>query len=258
MMRSRPSLKTDPDAVTAVFRDLTGADEASVAAASDGAEPRARRLLEAALAGLWRGGAAIAPGDLTLAEGDGLLADLYERLYAPRLPCRASCTACGARFEFTLNLPDLRAQLDDRPRLAPDRTLRAPSGRRFRLPRLGDLDRLATEGPEDWLRSFLVEGPFEAEALENEIAVASPVLSQDFAAPCPDCGAANRVRFDMASFLVETLAGEAPLLWREVHLVARAYGWGLAEILSLTRPVRRQLAGLIVAEAAPARLRVAS
>ena len=86
---------------------------------------------------------------------------------------------------------------------------------------------------------------------------AACVLSQDIDAPCPECGKTNTIRFDIARYLVETLRGESAFLWREVHLLARQYGWGLDEIMTLTRDVRRQLAGLIVAESS-ARLRRAS
>ncbi len=262
MTRAHQNGAPAPDAVAAVFRDLTGADEVALAEARDSPQARARRLLEVLAAGLWRDGLPVALDELTLGEADGLLADLHAQLFASRLPCEAACAHCGARFEFTLDLPELRARLREAAasaaRAEADGTLRAASGRRFRPPRLADLARLEAEGAEAWLRALLIEGPFESEPFEAEMAAACPVLAQDIAAACPDCGAANRVRFDMARFLVETLAGEAPLLWREVHLIARAYGWGLAEILALTRPVRRQLAGLIVAEAAPARLRVAS
>ena len=90
--------------------------------------------------------------------------------------------------------------------------------------------------------------------MEAEVASAAPVLSQDLSAACPHCEAANSVRFDIADFLLRTLAAETPFLWREVHLIARSYGWSLQEILRLPRAVRRQLSGFVVADSSAMRL----
>lgn len=241
------------------FRDLTGAVETGLAACAGGAQDRAAWLLETMAAQVVRGGAGVAVGALTLAEFDGCLADLFDRLYGGQLPCESACPACGERFEFELSLAEFRARAaaESAGARVADGVVKAPSGRLIRLPCVADLGLLPAVGREAWMRSLLLDGPFDADAMEAEIAAAAPVLSQDLTAPCPACGTAHTVRFDMARFLVDTLDGEAAFLWREVHLVARTYAWGLADILSLPRGVRRQLAGLIVAEAQP-RLRAAS
>ncbi|WP_118136805.1 hypothetical protein [Oceanicella sp. SM1341] len=240
------------EALRAGFRPLDGAAEAALAAApGEGAEQAALGLARALVCRLSRGGAEIALEDLTLAEFDALLAHLACALVSPVLTCETGCPACGTRFEFALDLPALQAALAAEAAgvsvvagIATDPV----SGRRFRLPRLRDQALLRAEGPEAWLRSLLLEGPFAPE-LEAEIARAAPVLTQDVQAACPECGRAGPVRFDIARYLVDSLAGEAGFLWREVHLVARAYGWALAEILALPREVRRRLAALVLADA---------
>jgi len=236
---------------------LTGTVEHGLVQQPGAVQTRARWLLEAVVTGLTRDDTPVAVADLTLSQFDALLAAFYRQHYADTLPSQAKCGGCGEPFEISFRLSALQARLaEEAAAYTGDHAgaLTAPSGRVFRLPRVGDLAALNPATPEDWLRGFLDAGPFDADALQEEIAQAGPVLSQDITAACPDCGHSNAIRFDLAAFVVETLAGEAAFLWREVHLIARQYGWGLAEILSLPRGVRRQLAGLIVTDAPRARL----
>mgnify|MGYP006950256413 CR=1 FL=1 len=249
---------SDPLAgLTFAFAPLSGAVEHGLAQQSGSAQSRARWLLEAVVAGLARDGAPLALADLTLAQFDALLAAFYRVHYDDVMPAQARCGGCDEPFEISFRLSDVQARLavgaadfaGD-----PHGALTAPSGRVFRLPRVADLAALDPARPEAWLRALLVDGPFDAEGLQDEIAQAGPVLSQDITAACPDCGHGNAIRFDLAGFLVQTLDGEAAFLWREVHLLARHYGWALGDILSLPRGVRRQLAGLIVVDAPRVRL----
>ncbi len=239
------------------FAPLTGAIELGLAQQTGAAQARARWLLDRLATGLARDGAEIAVADLTLAQFDALLALFYRAHYDDLLPSQARCSACAAKFEISFRLSDVQAGLAEGaaafggPHAG---RLTAPSGRVFRLPRVADLARLRPDAADDWLRGFLEAGDFDSDALQDEIVQAGPMLSQDIAATCPDCGNDNTIRFDLAGFVVDTLAAETPFLWREVHLVARQYGWALNDILSLPRDVRRQLAGLIMADAPRARL----
>jgi hypothetical protein len=242
------------------FRELTGLIEKRLAAHPGSAQARALWLLDTVSTGYSRDGEPVTLPDLTLAECDACLADLHVSLHGTRLPCESRCSACGEPFEFAFDLGELRQRLGSERgefTFREDGSVKAPSGRIFRLPCVRDLGAMASGGNKDWLRSFLVDGHFDATELESEISAAGPVLSQDITASCPECEATNRVRFDIAQYLVETIVGESAFLWREVHLIARGYGWGLEEILDLGRTVRRQLAGLIVSEAS-IRLRAAS
>ena len=56
---------------------------------------------------------------------------------------------------------------------------------------------------------------------------------------CPDCGHRWQMLFDIAAFLWTEIAVAAKRLLREVHTLARAYGWREADILSLSA-ARRQ------------------
>ena len=242
--------------VRAAFAEITGAVEQALAVHPGPDAARALWLLDS-LAHVWRDGDRVEAQTLTLGEFDGCLADLHVSLFGAQLPCEVDCAACDERFEFELDLADLRAAIAREAEsydVDADGVVSAPSGRRFRLPRVEDLAHVANS---DWLLQFLVDGEPDTEAFEAEMESAACVLSQNIEAPCPVCRTSNTVRFDVARYLVETLVGEAPFLWREVHLLARHYGWALDVILSLTRDVRRQLAGLIVADAS-SRMRLAS
>lgn len=232
------------------FRSFDGRVEAGLAEAGGAAEARAAWLVGRLAEEIRRGVETVGVEALTISEFDAVLAHLQRVLVAERPACQARCRACGEAFEFALDLAAMQAALAREAGVVPvaDGIATDPaSGRRFRLPLVKDLPRLRTEGAGAWLRALLVEGPFAPE-MEAEIARAAPVLTQDIQAACPECGAANEVRFDIARYLVQSLSGDAGFLWREVHLIARAYGWPLSEILALGRDVRRRLAGFVIAD----------
>ena len=198
------------------LRALNGSDEFLL----DVADPRAPHALLRCLV--------LEVGDidaLTIAEYDRLLVAVFEALYGDRVEARTQCAACSEPLDISLSLaalaaapPDVAIEL-----AGPDErgTFLLPDGRRIRAPTVGDVERAVRSG--------------------------------DVAATCPQCAAAQPVRFDLANFLGASLARERPFLLREMHLLARAYGWSLAEILSLTRDDRRALARLCEAERAAAR-----
>jgi hypothetical protein len=95
-----------------------------------------------------------------------------------------------------------------------------------------------------------LEGEASADEVGAFLETASPVLTIDMDASCPDCGSAAQVRFDLSNYLTRRLAAEHPFLVRETHLIASRYGWSHAEIMALTRNDRRAYAGLIEAERA--------
>ena len=61
-------------------------------------------------------------------------------------------------------------------------------------------------------------------------------------------GSAQDVAFSLEAHLLGLLAQERPFLTHEIHLLARAYGWSLGEILQLSRDDRRTLVRLCEAE----------
>ena len=57
---------------------------------------------------------------------------------------------------------------------------------------------------------------------------------------CPACSRSWSVLFDIVSFFWSEICVQAKRLLREVHTLARVYGWREAEILSMST-ARRQL-----------------
>ena len=199
-------------------------------------------------------------GALSIAEHDRLLAAIFEALYGDRVEARTQCTACSEPLEISLSLSALAAAPPDVDiELAgPDESgaFLMPDGRRIRAPTVGDVERAVRSGDVAVLRrACVVEGDAGAdpELLDAALEAAAPALTRDVAATCPHCGSTQSVRFDLATFLIASLARERPFLLREMHLLARAYGWSLTEILSLSRDDRRALARLCEAERAAGR-----
>jgi len=233
------------------LRALSGADEFLIEAG----EPRAATLLLRRL---------LVDGEdvdaLNVAEYDRLLAEVFDALYGDRVEARTRCSACAEPLEISLSLatlaaapPDVEIDLS-----GPDEAgvFTLPDGRRIRPPTIADLDRAVASGDTAALRrACVVAGDPDAdpETLEAALEAAAPAVTRDVAATCPHCAATQEVRFDLAAFLVASLSRERPFLLREMHLLARAYGWSLTEILSLNRDDRRTLARLCEAERAAAR-----
>lgn len=230
------SASADPTAPAVRLRALTGRDELAL----DAAAPWAAFALLRRLAP----GLDVATLDVTTA--DRLLAGLYRALYGDGCDCRVRCTACGEPFGFELALAEVIAAQDrDRPRADfGDGSWCLSDGRRVRAPKVGELGL----DPATLLERLVVAGGAGDDAVLRFLERAAPTLALDLDAPCPHCGAAPAVRFDLARYLVQRLAGERPFLMRELHLIAARYGWSLAEILELSRDDRRAFAGLIEAE----------
>jgi hypothetical protein len=57
---------------------------------------------------------------------------------------------------------------------------------------------------------------------------------------CPTCGSGWAVAFDIVAFFWTELQAWAQRMLRDIHTLARAYGWREADILALS-PLRRQV-----------------
>jgi len=241
-----------------MLRPLTGRDELAIDPSCPGEGTRlVERLLMTA-----PGAAADASrvATLTVSERDRLLAAIYQACFGDRVACVASCEGCGERFEFSFLLAALLAhqrQSVSSEARGPDASgfYELPNGARFRLPTLDDLGAVAGLPPERavaLLRQRCVEGEVdrEAEPIQEAMAHLAPVLDLDVDTSCPACGRRQGVRFSMEAFLLRALAAERRYLTREVHRLARAYGWSLDDILSLSRDDRRTLVRHVEGEAA--------
>ena len=231
------------------LRDLRGDDEEAV---EDADTAQAIALLDRLL--VVERGAALGPGEantLTASDRDRLLAAIFQAEFGTRIDCVLRCDACGEPFDIDFQLPDLMASLGVTPGSAPchrDDEVRLAGGGRMRLPR-GE-DELALRGlaPDAaaaaLLTRCLIEGDAEAEdpAVLDALARAAPLIDADLDATCPECGAAALAHFDLQHFLLTAVTQEGPARIAEIHLLARTYGWSLAEILALRRGRRRAFA----------------
>lgn len=77
-------------------------------------------------------------------------------------------------------------------------------------------------------------------AIAEDMAAADPQADVQLACTCPACGEAWPMVFDIASVLWSEIHAWARRLLRDVHALARAYGWREADVLALG-PTRRQI-----------------
>jgi hypothetical protein len=192
---------------------------------------------------------------LTVGQRDARLAELYQRLFGETLHAFAECPQCGQRLEYSMALRDLAAPA--RP-VENDLTLDYEGlPLRLRLPDSRDLaaaGRCATVEEARILlaRRCLVpaeEGGFTdisdplpdglIERIAERLQHADPQAETLIHLTCAECSHRWQVVLDIERFLWTKVGSLAKRLLREVHLLARAYGWREADILSMTA-ARRQ------------------
>lgn len=237
----------------AYLRDLRGADEESVeGTGTDVAIALLDRLL------LAFDGAAVAPGEagaLCAADRDRLLAAVHLRELGRRIAANTRCAGCTQPFDLDFDLARLVASLDNAAVASwriPDGTFATPGGLRFRLPTgVEEIADAACADPERRLAERCrLDGEGEVAELEDAMDAVAPLVDVELAATCPGCGLEQMVRFDVQGFLLARILGEARERAREIHAIARAYGWSLTEILDLPRARRATYVELIERHAA--------
>ncbi len=247
-----------PDGDWACLRPLAGHDEI----VTDGAGiASAAQLLDRLLVQV--PGTSIRPGkawDLAICDRDRLLASVYRRCFGDRIEGTSLCRRCGERFDLGFSLaalidshaPNGKVEVE-----GPDRegVFSLENGCRFRLPNSHDQRKVQDLEPQSAVTALLEACVVEAtqepdpDRLQAAMEQVGPVLAEDLEASCPNCGAEQRVPFDIQSFLLQALAREKPFLTREVHRIAMAYRWSLDEILGLSREERRTYVRHIEADA---------
>jgi hypothetical protein len=234
------------------LRAPTGGDELS-------AERGVDALLDRCLVD--RGERTVAPGmarRLPLPDRDRLLLALQRMLFGDQVDGDARCSRCGESFSLRFSLASLAgAHVPRRPRgvHGPDtRGLYRLDDITFRLPSSEDLDAIAMLDEDRravaLLHTIVVSGDVAGREAEVEDAMAAlgPTLDVDLAATCPHCASEQRPRFSIAAFLERQLASERRFVLREVHRLARAYGWSYEAILSIPRDDRHDFVALVEGE----------
>jgi hypothetical protein len=227
---------------------LTGQGILDVWERAQGRGPAAAALV--LLAAATPGASWEALGALPVGERDRRLLALREQTLGPRLDAFARCPACGEALDLALDAAALATGSGGQP--PAELSLEGLRFRlRFRLP--NGLDLLAAEScldVEDARRLLAERCLLEPEGHElTEAQIAAMAAAMTEADPgaellldlqCPACGQAWQEPFDVATFFRAELDVQARRLLREVHALARAYGWREPEILALT-PRRRRV-----------------
>jgi hypothetical protein len=194
---------------------------------------------------------------LTLGQCNRRLLNLHEQIFGSRLGASATCPSCGVRLEFELDTDLFRPLNEDQ---AIDSEFDLTSDQysvRFRLLNLADLNSANASHSVSAAREQLVQRcvltaakgkkSLSAEQLPDEVvsALAARLAECDPEAEllcnlsCPSCGFEFELPFDLSAFFCAEIDAEAQRLLREVHALARGYGWSEAEILEMAAP-RRQ------------------
>ena len=229
------------------LRDLTGHDERAV--------ERADSL--AAIALIARLANTPDANKMTAFERDVVLAKIHSRLYGDRVESTLKCAGCGKPFDIAFSLRDLMTRPQNEAAVTPcgDGSFRMKNGLRFRLPtgedEAGVLHLLASEAVAQLLRRCVLEAPadFDPAVVQDAMEQVAPILDVDINTSCIECGVAARVRFDLQTYLLQSILQDRRRLWRETHVLATTYKWGLDEIHGLSRADRRSLVAMIESDA---------
>lgn len=204
----------------------------------------------------------------SIGRRDACLLTLRERLFGSQLNGVTVCPQCRQRIELAFNVSDIRVEPTITDPIVPVdevMTLTTEGYRvHFRLPNTVDLEALETSADVNQMREQLLhrcitpvvrEGAErgDGEAVDNLTplpitlvdAIAKCMAEADaqadtrLALSCPDCNHEWFAMFDIANYLAGEIHSWAKYLLREVHGLARAYGWREADILTMT-PRRRR------------------
>ena len=193
---------------------------------------------------------------LPVGRRDGLLLTLRQWAFGEKMVSVADCPACGESLELIFSVKDVQAESPDPGSDAsPIHATIDGYEVAFRLPtttdvagavdaadpRIALLDRCIASVVRDGRDVAVAELPASVRsAVADRMAEADPQANVHTTVGCPDCAHTWRADFDVASFFWTEIEAWAHRTLRQVHRLARTYGWTEDEILALTAS-RRQL-----------------
>ncbi|GIV90712.1 MAG: hypothetical protein KatS3mg055_3230 [Chloroflexus sp.] len=182
--------------------------------------------------------------ELPIGMRDSLLLLVREWLLGTQMDCVAVCPGCATRVEFVVATTALRALA---PTITEQQLTIGEQQLAFRLPASIDLLALPRDSAatRHLIERCLIEAPMTLSdeiltAVATAMTEADPLLDLRIALNCPDCGHTWVAPFDVAGFVWQELDRWVRRLLRDVHSLARAYGWEESAILALS-PQRRAL-----------------
>ncbi len=195
---------------------------------------------------------------LTIGQRDAYLLTLREISLGPQLNGFTECPKCRERLEFHLNVADIRMS-DPNTTVVQHHIFQIEQLElQFRLPNSWDLaaildcqdviaadtlllQRCLLQANQNGIPiSYDRLSPEVINQLAEQIAAADPQSEILLNLNCSACGHEWQSLFDIVSFFWTEINAQAKRLLREVHLLARFYGWREADILSMSA-LRRQL-----------------
>lgn len=191
---------------------------------------------------------------------DRLLLDLRDALFGPEIHCLTDCMRCGEPIELDFRVADICVPHGEPGRVY--HTAAAGYEVQFRLPDSTDLLALEGDLPAQAERQLLARCVVDAWTKEDDAVVttlpdtvlsavsqgmseADPQAEVLLEVSCPACSSVSPAPFDIVSHLWTELDAWARRMLREVHALARVYGWSEAEILRMSAARRRTYLDLI-------------
>lgn len=204
---------------------------------------------------------------LSIGQRDTLLLTLREYLFGTRLESLATCPQCRQQIELVFSTSDISTEstlpaIGDPTDVTLSLTMEGYKVD-FRLPNSADLAAMEADIAVDHVREQLLHQCIQSvtrivknkeeevpgditqlpvsliDAMAARMAEADPQADTQLALTCPDCGHAWSAVFDIVSYLMEEINRWARHMLREIHHLARAYGWREADILAMA-PIRRR------------------
>jgi hypothetical protein len=192
---------------------------------------------------------------------DAQLLSLRERMFGPTVDCLSRCPECDGAIEVNFDLNGVRLAHAD-----PGASFRIDIDDcelRVRPPNSTDLLALQGECDHATARRRLLyrcvlearspRGPLEpdelpehaARVIEDRLAELDPQADVLLHVCCPHCGHEAHAPFEIENYLWTEVDRWARDLLVDIHLMAGAYGWSEADILSMSETRRRAYLALL-------------
>lgn len=204
---------------------------------------------------------------LSIGHRDALLLKLREHLFGSQLNSVAVCPQCQQQIELVFSTKDIRvgsipSGADGSPDTMMSLTMEGYKVN-FRLPNSIDLASIETCTTHEHARERLLQQCIQSatqviagneekisvdinqlpakliDAIAERMAEADPQADTQLALTCPDCSYSWSATFDIVTYLMEEIHRWAKHMLRQIHNLARAYGWREADILAMS-PTRRR------------------
>ncbi|MEY2521160.1 MAG: hypothetical protein QOF24_2919 [Verrucomicrobiota bacterium] len=240
-----------------------------------------RALLAPDIVGMWEAGRGQAPIEralsllfaagagnsreelaaLSVGRRDSRLLELRQRVFGDTLQAFAECPRCAGHLEIRFATDAIQPAENNAPEILEMESHGITV--RFRLPNSIDLADAIGAGEigkarERLLARCVVEARKEdgtiapaelpgevGEEINRRMGASDPAGEVLLELRCPVCAHSWQGLFDIASFFWTEISAQARRLLREVDALARAYGWGEAEILGLSATRRQAYLELI-------------